>query len=115
MEDGREIWSARLNSPLTGRAVRSGGRLFVPTIEGLVEFDALTGEQQALAPLPPSQRPLGNLVCAENALYSVGPFGVRRYPDQTKSYSAALANFEEARHDDRPSAPPDRSWGVRIP
>ncbi|MCH7923892.1 MAG: PQQ-binding-like beta-propeller repeat protein [Planctomycetes bacterium] len=108
LEDGRELWSKRLNASPVGRAVRSGDRLFVPTSEGLVTLDALTGETLSLDRLPRSQTPLGNLVCGAEALFSVGSFGVRLYPDLAKSYATAGAHFETSPHDE--SAAYDLAW-----
>jgi len=94
LDDGQPAWSTRLQTQPTGRGVRSGDRLLLPTAGGLVTLEANTGARVSVAPVPTQQGPPGNLVATHDALFSVDAFGVRRYPDLARSYPKAVARFE---------------------
>lgn len=94
LDDGQPVWTTRLQAQPTGRGVRVGNRLMLPTAGGLVTLDANTGAHMNVAPAPPHQGPAGNLVATYDALFSVDAIGVRRYPDLARSYPKALTRFE---------------------
>ncbi len=89
LSDGSLRWSTSVNRT-TGRAVLCGNSLFIPTMDGLTELAADSGEPVRLEPLPSDHAPLGNLLCMAGSLISVDPNEVRAFPDRN-SYQAALA------------------------
>lgn len=74
----------------TGRAVLSGGTIYVPTRSQLVVIDAETGTEREAMELPGDQPPLGNLLCVGDVMISLDPSTVRSFPDRN-SYDATLA------------------------
>ncbi len=89
--DGKPLWTTHLIAVPTGRGVVCGELLFAPTSEGLLSLDAATGASIGVQSTPPSQAPLGDLLCLGTALFSVDPSSVRKFPDLERSHSAALA------------------------
>jgi outer membrane protein assembly factor BamB len=106
--DGKPVWATRLIAVPTGRGVVSGELVFVPTSEGLLSLDAATGAAIGVQPTPPSQTPLGDLLCVGTALFSVDPSSVRKFPDLERTHAAALARRETLPTD--PSAAMQLAW-----
>lgn len=94
LRDGLIEW-ATTGDPLrtTGRGALSGHKIFVPTVDGLVTFDANVGEKVESLSLG-DQPPLGNILCIANSTISFDPNEVRKFPDLTLSYPNALASHE---------------------
>lgn len=101
--DGSRIWSSADSGDSfeTGRAALCGSRIWVPTVDGVTALEADTGKVLERLPLPEDQLPLGNLLCAASALFSVDTNEVRKFPDLTLSYPRQLALFEEQPDDHR--------------
>ncbi|MCH7814124.1 MAG: PQQ-binding-like beta-propeller repeat protein, partial [Planctomycetes bacterium] len=78
----------------TGRAIRSGGLVYVPTVTGLMALDARDGRVRSHVAMPPGHPPLGNLLVAGDSLISVDATEVRKYPDLDQAYSRALVSWE---------------------
>lgn len=106
--DGKPVWATRLIAVPTGRGVVSGELVFVPTSEGLLSLDAATGAAIGVQPTPPSQTPLGDLLCVGTALFSIDPSSVRKFPDLERTHAAALARRETLPTD--PSAAMQLAW-----
>jgi len=106
--DGKPLWATRLIAVPTGRGVIAGEVVLVPTSEGLLSLDAATGAAIGVQPTPPSQTPLGDLMCVGTALFSVDPSSVRKFPDLERSHAAALARRRELPMD--PSAAMQLAW-----
>jgi outer membrane protein assembly factor BamB len=94
LADGRIQWSTELESSATGRAALSGERIYVPTYEGLTALRANDGRIAERQVLSDAQRPLGNLLCLDGALYSLDPSSVRKYPDLKEAYPRVVAAYE---------------------
>jgi len=106
--DGKPLWTTRLIAVPTGRGVVSGELVFVPTSQGLLSLDAATGAAIGVQPTPSSQTPLGDLLCAGTALFSIDPSSVRKFPDLERTRAAALAHREMLPTD--PSAAMQLAW-----
>ena len=106
--DGKPRWTTHLIAVPTGRGVVCGELLFAPTSEGLLSLDAATGASIGVQSTPPSQAPLGDLLCLGTALFSVDPSSVRKFPDLERSHSAALARRQALPAD--PSAAMQLAW-----
>ncbi|MEK7756501.1 MAG: hypothetical protein AAB385_04760, partial [Planctomycetota bacterium] len=106
--EGKLVWATRLIAVPTGRGAVSGELVFVPTSEGLLSLDAATGSAIGVQPTPPSQTPLGDLLCVGTALFSVDPSSVRKFPDLERTHAAALARREALPTD--PSAAMQLAW-----
>lgn len=85
LADGESEWEFNPDSSTnagvipTGRPILAGNQVLVPTEHGLLTLNAATG-QPAGAKLPYDQ-PLGNLLVAEGALYSLSATSVVKFPD----------------------------------
>jgi len=88
--DGRPRWTVQTASP-TGRAIRSGDRVYVPTVEGLIGLAVSDGKEVWRAVMPPGHPPLGNLLAVSDGLVSVDAHEVRKYPDLDQAYQRAVA------------------------
>ena len=104
--DGKPIWTAELPSIPTGRGVLAGDVVFVPMLDGLLSFDADSGDPLEYASLPADEDPPGNLLSLDHGLLTVGPSGIRRFPDIDRSYPIALAQYE--------GRPSDASLTIRL-
>ncbi|MHC4066177.1 MAG: outer membrane protein assembly factor BamB family protein, partial [Planctomycetota bacterium] len=92
-QDGSTIWTGPLLES-TGRAILSGGRMYVPTAGGLVALGAAEGEVISETPMPPGHPPLGNLLALPDGLISVDAYEVRKYPDLDQAYARTVAAHE---------------------
>lgn len=108
LAEGKLVWATHLIAVPTGRGVVSGELVFVPTSEGLLSLDAATGSAIGVQSTPPSQTPLGDLLCIGTALFSVDPSSVRKFPDLERTHAAALARREALPTD--PSAAMQLAW-----
>lgn len=86
--DGRTLRWRSVPLSITGRAAIADGRVFVPTRDGVVVLDAVSGkvtrEPDSVAPpgaMPAGGAAVANLVVAPNALYALRPERVEEYPD----------------------------------
>jgi len=95
-EDGTQIWETTepLRAKVTGRGALSGSKIYLPLMDSVVVLDSTTGQALSPLPLPEDQLPLGNLLCAASAMFSVDTNEVRKFPDLTLSYPRQLALFE---------------------
>jgi len=91
---GGVIWRRPVGAP-SGRGILSGGRLLLPTWDGLVMLDAGTGEPcggtdpvQGAAP--------GNLLAWRGSLYDAALLEISRYPDLKRGYQEAVQAHAEA-------------------
>lgn len=91
--DGKTEWSAPLESVATGRAALSGDRILVPTLRGLEVVVAETGRKMLGQTISEAQQPLGNLLCWDDALFSLDPTALRKYPDLAQAYPRAVERF----------------------
>ncbi len=89
MEDGHTLWQADAAEP-TGRGAVAGKRIYLPTTDGLMAYEADTGKPIVLEQ-PEMLRPLGNLLAWDRALYSVSSLEVSKYPDLENGYAEAVA------------------------
>lgn len=89
---GKPVWR-RDTAAFSGRACLSGDRLYVPTFEGFLAFDAVSGEPLKLD-LPTEVPTLGNLLAWQGSLYSVTPTTFQKYPDTVNGYKQALARHQ---------------------
>ncbi len=96
IDSGRGLWSYT-SRKLTGRPIVHGGRLFVPTRDGLETLDVETGHSTEA--FKPSSQPLGNLFVQDGALYSVSAVQIAKFPDVEQSRAAALALLETSPRD----------------
>ncbi len=99
IRDGAELWRTDVEVASTGRAVLSGGLIYVPSWDGLASYDALTGAEAGFESLPTAEPALGNLLCIDNAMFSLDPGSIRRFPDVTRAYPGAVARYSEDRTD----------------
>ncbi|MGB0715508.1 MAG: PQQ-binding-like beta-propeller repeat protein, partial [Phycisphaerae bacterium] len=97
--DGSQKWSRPVEGAPTARTVLSGPHLLTPTWEEFVVTRAADGEVLSSQVLPSGQPPLGRLLCIKNAMYSVDPNLVRKFPDVERAYPETLARFEAAPDD----------------
>ena len=104
VESGKPLWRFPCGQP-TGRGVISGERIYLPTTEGVVAMNAITGDTINVDSSPDSM-PLGNLLAWDGSLYSVDLTGVRKFPDLTRGYAEAVA-----RHAENPT---DASRAIRL-
>ncbi len=101
---GEVIWRRSVGDP-SGRGILSGGRLFLPTWDGLVILDAGTGEP--LGGTDPVQGAApGNLLAWRGSLYDAALLEVSRYPDLKQGYQEAVRAHAEA--------PADASRALRL-
>ncbi|MFQ5414224.1 MAG: PQQ-binding-like beta-propeller repeat protein [Phycisphaerae bacterium] len=110
VRDGHAVWARPWvpASPVTGRAVRSGDVIYVPTVAGLESIGAGDGVRRALTPLPASLEPLGNLFCIRDAMFSIDGARVRKFADLEAGYRmAVLANDADTAN---PAAAGRRAW-----
>lgn len=96
---GRTLASTQVPAP-TGRAALSGQRILAATARGLAVLQADTLWLEEILPLPGHQ-PLGNLICWRDAVFSIGPYAVAKYPDLQRSYEQALADLQRDPNDVR--------------
>ncbi len=89
--NGLTRWHNQDYSP-TGRPALCGDDVLVPTLDGLVRLDALTGEQRGM--LLPTSQALGNLLALDGALYSVTPTSISKFPDVQQSRRMAQQALE---------------------
>ncbi len=89
VETGRPVWRQGCGEP-AGRGVISGDRIYLPTVEGVVAMNALTGEDIADAQ-PVAGEPPGNLLAWDGSLYSVGISSVKKFPDLNRGYADAVS------------------------
>jgi outer membrane protein assembly factor BamB len=97
LSNGQTLWTERLSSVPTGRAVLSDDVLYVPTLEGLVGLGAKDGAELGLREMPggvDEHGPLGSLLCLNDAMYSINTSWIRKYPDLPRSRARALAAYE---------------------
>lgn len=94
LSDGQAVWATSLDASPTGRAVRTGERISVPTLEGLLSLRAATGESVEVQPLPPSHGPLGNLLCLHSSMFSINPSFIQKFPDVGRLYPATRQQYE---------------------
>ncbi len=106
--DGKPLWTTRLIAVPTGRGVLSGEMVHVPTSEGLLTLDAATGTASGVQATPPSQVPLGDLLCVGTALFSIDPSSVRRFTDLERSREVVQARLDAFPGD--PSAAMQLAW-----
>ncbi len=99
LADGHELWSTTLSGTPTGKAAFCGDQIQVPTSQGLLTLDALSGEQRAVKELPTSQAPLGNIACVGSSLYSLEPSSVRKFADLNRMHEIAMRQIEANPHD----------------
>ncbi len=104
IETGDSVWSRPIPQ-LAGRGALSGNRLYLPTLNGLVAFDAATGRPLEVAKPPLSDR-LGSLLAFDFNLYSADGLFIRRFPDMDRGYARA-----RALHD---AVPTDGSRAIRL-
>lgn len=97
LSDGEPIWAEFLPASPTGRAVMAGENILVPTLEGLVTYEAVTGHASDPQPTPPAQPPLGNLLSLHHAVYSLQSGEISKFPDVERSYPLALEAYERDR------------------
>ena len=95
MRDGSEVWQTDVEVSSTGRAGLSGGLIYVPSWDGLASYDSRTGADVGFEPLPAAEPALGNLLCIDNAMFSLDPGSIRRFPDVTRAYPSAVATYSE--------------------
>jgi outer membrane protein assembly factor BamB len=110
LSDGQGIWQQNVSEP-TGRAIISGQHIYAPTRDGLLAFRANTG-QAVESDAAHIKTPLGNLLAWNGALYSVGLFEVRKFPDLERGYSQALASYKQQPQD--PSRALRLAWLERL-
>ena len=111
--DGKPIWTAELPATPTGRGVLAGDVVYVPLLDGLLSFDADSGDPLEYASLPADEDPPGNLLSLDHGLLTVGPSEIRRFPDIDRSYPIALAQYED-RPTDKVGLPTDASLTIRL-
>ncbi|MCP4249897.1 MAG: PQQ-binding-like beta-propeller repeat protein [bacterium] len=97
-ETGQTRWTS---GPVeaTGRAIRSGALVYVPTVTGLTALDARDGQVRSQVEMPTGHPALGNLLVAGDSLISVDATEVRKYPDLDQAYARAVASWEADRGD----------------
>jgi len=98
---GRETWAVPLPGTQTGRTILSGDSLLCPTTRGLVRVSASTGRIVDTLSLPGGGAPLGNLLVAGGALFSIEGASVRKFPDFELSYPRAAAAHDADPYDVR--------------
>lgn len=100
-DDGSQIWEASepLQAKVTGRGALSGSKIYLPLMDSVAVLNSQTGDALSPLPLPEDQLPLGNLLCAASAMFSVDTNEVRKFPDLTLSYPRQLALFERRPRD----------------
>lgn len=86
LSDGASVWTTGAGVVPTGQAILSGDVIWVPHAIGLVSLDAATGIPGHSATTSEEEPPLGNLICAAAAMYSVDGSSVRRFPDIVRPY-----------------------------
>lgn len=90
LSTGETVW--QLDTPQsTGRCAHSGDVIYVPTGEGLLAVDAVSGTTLPEGIHAEQGPPLGNLLCFQGALYSVEVNQVRKFPDLEQAYPKTLA------------------------
>ena len=94
LSNGEVIWSADIEAPLTGRGVLSGELVYMPTADGLLSVRAATGKVLGYAPAPVSHGPLGNLLCLDDAMFSINPSSIWKYPDIERTYRLTLEEHQ---------------------
>lgn len=99
IRDGSLVWGRELDVSPSGRAVRSGTVLHVPTLDGLLSVNADNGESLGMLEVPASQAPLGNLLCSDNALFTIHSNSVRKFPDVDRAYPPARERHERDKTD----------------
>ena len=75
-----------------GEASSPSERLYLPTVAGLIAFNAADGQAIDL-PQPPNHEALGNLLAVDGALFSLAAFDVYKYPDLFGGYQAAVTRY----------------------
>ncbi len=111
VDDGKYIWSDNYGTP-TGRAAISGQTVYLPTTDGLMAIDALSGGRTELGAPDETgsltgsagsdgREWLGNLLCVAGALISVDSHQIRKFPDLEQSYPKTLAEHRERPTDAR--------------
>ncbi len=106
LSNGEMIWSADIEAAPTGRGVLSDELVYVPTADGLLSVRAATGKVLGYAPAPASHGPLGNLLCLDDAMFSINPSCVWKYPDIERTYPLTLKEHE--------ADPSDLVFSVRL-
>ncbi len=101
MTDGAPLWTTHLVGVPTGKAAICGDRIQVPTADGLITLDALSGELIHQVRIPDGQPPLGNLTCMGTALFSLDPSSIRRFPDIQRMRESATAALSRDQADKR--------------
>jgi outer membrane protein assembly factor BamB len=91
LADGQTLWTTHLLGVPTGKAVVCGEVVHVPTSDGLISLDALSGTIRGQQAVPASQPPLGNLACINTGLFSLDPSSLREFPDVERMHAAATA------------------------
>lgn len=91
VRDGTVRWRHALDVGLRGRAILSGGHVYVPAARELRVFSADEGRLLETIPLPPGEQALNNVLAWAGALYSVDGLEVRRFPDTADEYERLAA------------------------
>ena len=101
LADGATVHWRSIPIELSGRPAIHGRRVYVPARDALLVLDADTGKIVDDRLYPAGDPGVGNLAVSEDALFSVSPARIIKYPDIAATRSSCAALIEARRDDPR--------------